>query len=279
MDFFDNELQEEYKHHVAPLILTHAYVQGSIVEIKLELDWQTRPHGKRGMVKDFSPRARLAMIKYFQRIDFWSGYRPLFITLTYPDELALPSYDERILHRKIMARHLERIAGRNVPASWRIEWMPRKSGALIGVPCPHWHLMIFGHRFIDCKAVNAAWCKTIGWEGYCRTETKRVYNEAGIQLYMAKYISKEAIPLSLVIPTIQSKLGNQYGWLRKREIPLHPLHAHRYLTEAQADRLRELACEMKVYVHPDVPTSYSLFGAVAQDVHKILDGKPLTENQ
>lgn len=261
-----------------PELTVQCSVQGNAAEYKLIYNRTAkRSRGDRKQVKDFSPRARLAMLKHFHRIDFEHYVRPLFITLTYPDEWAQPTYDQRITHRKIFARKLEKLTGRTVPAAWRLEWMPRKSGKLIGIPCPHWHLLVFRHTFIPYEEINLAWRQTIHcWNHYCRTEIKRCWDETGIQEYIAKYVSKEALPLSLVIPTIQDRLGNQCGWLRKKEIPTYPVKHYGPLTEAQRRLITSIAAETLYWLPEGIEESYTLFGAAARDARKICEGKPLT---
>jgi len=251
-------------------------IQGKLLEFKVKFHSQCKPPGKRGVIRDFSPAARLAMIKEFMRIDFDLMNRPLFVTLTYPDEHAMPDHDERQVHLKVMARHLERITGQHVPAAWRMEWAARKSGAMIGTYCPHWHLLIFRIGFIPYAQINDAWKRTIGHDGYIRTDVRRVDKNGCTQMYMAKYISKDAVSCSLVIAANQSKLGKQYGWLRRYEIPKHPINHYEHLTDEHRRTLCDLASEMLRHCRRDYEESFTLMGDVARDARKILNGEDLT---
>ena len=96
-------------------------------------------------------------------------------------------------------------------------------------------------------------------------------------MYMAKYISKEAVSCSLVIATYQSKIGRQYGWLRKKLIPMHPVHAHGTLTDRDRDTLTQLASERLPWLDARREQSFTLFGTIAQDAQKILTGEALDE--
>lgn len=250
-------------------------IQGNLVEYKVHQKINTPVGCKRGTINDFSPGARLRMLKDFHRINFADHVEPLFMTLTYPDHLANPSHEQRNIHRKVMARHLEKETGEKVPAAWRIEWMPRKSGQIMGEVCPHWHWMIFRHRYISYDAVNRAWKKTIGADGYVRTEIKRVDRGKAILLYMAKYISKEAVPLSLVYDAKQNSLGRAYGWLRKGVIPMYPQNSFYPLPDDARATLMRLAEERLPWIAEGRERSFTLLGEVAADAEKILRGECL----
>lgn len=252
-------------------------LQGNLLTYKIHHHTTGRCGAKRGEITDFSRAARLRMLKDMHRIDFASGPLPLFITLTYPDELAAPDLDTRNLHRKIFARHLERILERRVGAAWRVEWVDRKSGARVGQYCPHWHLLVFGIRFIPYQEVNDIWKKTIGWDDYVRTEIQRVDQTGAINLYMAKYVSKEAVPLSLVIAAYQSKMGRAYGWLRKSEIPLCRETHVPTLSDDQRRDLSALAVERLPLPVEGLEQSFTLMGDNLGEAAKILGGDHLTE--
>lgn len=221
----------------------------------------------------------MRMLKHFYRIDFTSLPNPLFMTLTYPDPLATPDLDQRNMHRAHMARRLERITGKRVASAWRVEWKPRLTGTMVDRVCPHWHWLILGHRYISMTKVNEAWKETIGWQDYCRTEIKAIDNSSVIPMYMAKYISKDAVPLSLVNAAYHTKIGRQYGWLRKGEIPLHTKHAYRRLSFAQCEAMTSLADEMLPWYDERFGSSFTLLGQASGDFQRILDGESLDDGQ
>lgn len=251
-------------------------VQGKCVEYKVHHHRTAVIGGKRGDITDFSDAARLRMMKNLFRIDLTKKPLPLFVTLTYPDEHATPDLDARNLHRKLFARDLEKLMGQNVAASWRVEWVERKSGLLTGLPCPHWHLLIFNIGFIPYQDINRLWAKTIGHEGYLRTEIRRVDEKGCVQGYMAKYISKDALPLSLVIAAYQSKLGRAYGWLRKADLPWHPITRENALSDALRDRLTAFASEKLCHVTEGLETGWTLLGDAGEECAREFPILPLT---
>lgn len=260
-------------------MLNNAAIQGGVCEFISKPRHSKIRGDKRGAITDFSPGARLRMLKQFHRIDWTQLPKPLFMTLTYPDPVATPDLDKRNMHRKLMARRLERITGRNVAAAWRVEWKPRLTGSLVDHVCPHWHWLILGHKYISMHKVNEAWKETIGWKEYCRTEIKKVDKTAVIPLYLAKYISKDAVPLSLVNAAYQSALGRQYGWLRKDEIPLCPMSSYRKLSDVQRDAMMSLAEQMLPWYDARFGASFTLLGQAAEDFRRILDGESLDDGQ
>lgn len=217
------------------------------------------------------------MLKHFFKIDFTGLPRPIFMTLTYPDERATPDLAKRNMHRAHMARRLEAHTGKHVMAAWRVEWMPRLSGSLIDHVCPHWHWLILGHEFIHRDEVNRMWKETIDWDGYCRTETKGVEKGEVVPLYMAKYISKEAVNPSLVNAAYHTKIGRAYGWLRKKEIPLATQHHYRHLSGEQIAALTALAEEQLPWYSACHQQSFTTLGEVSQDFRRIIDGEALDE--
>lgn len=245
-------------------------LQGKLLTYKIHHHRTGKVGAKRGDITEFSAAARLRMLKDFHRIDWQAGPDPLFVTLTYPDEHATPDKDTRNIHKKVFARHLERITRRHVGAAWRVEWVERKSGDLIGMPAPHWHLLVFGEQFIHHELINSAWKKTIGESTYVRTEIKRVDETGAVQLYMAKYIAKDALPLSLVIAAYGHKLGKAYGWLRREEIPWHPETVHPTLSDRHRRELSTLAVENLPFPLEGLEQSFTLMGDLALDGARIL---------
>ena len=239
-------------------------MQGDVFEFKSSNRKPIAPNVKRGDIVDFSNGARLRMLKTFHKINFKDYCAPLFMTLTYPDEVATPNLAKRNLHKSLFARAMERELGLPVPAAWRIEWQDRKSGALIGEVCPHWHWLIFRHRYISYVTVNELWKKTIGVTCETHTDIRRVDKESAIQMYMAKYLTKEALPITLVLAAYQSSIGRQYGWLRKKEIPMHAQSRHYRLSDAARESLRVIAAENLTSASEHLERSFTLYGDAAR---------------
>jgi len=251
-------------------------IQGKVVEYKYHQIHEGEIGGRRGEIREFTDAARRRMVTFLNRVKFDPTKLPLFVTLTYPDECAYTTVADRNLHRKIFARHLERLTGTTVPASWRIEWEVRKSGFWEGCIVPHWHMLIFKIGFIPYAEINRLWAETIGHKGHVQTEIRRVDKRGGVRGYMAKYISKEAVPHSLVLAAYQSSIGRQYGWLRKREIPLHDRHDRHSLSGEQIDDVIGLTDQMVPWAKLDARQSYTLYTEHGDDFRKIIDGEPLT---
>lgn len=253
-------------------------IQGKLLEYKFKQHYQGDIGGTRKEITSFSDAARLRMIKHLYRCKFDPTKLPLFVTLTYPDECAYNRIADRNIHRKVFARHLERLMGKPVPAAWRLEWTIRQSGFWAGCIVPHWHLLIWRIGFIPYQEINRLWAKTIGHEGHVQTDIQRMDKRGGVQGYMAKYISKEAVPHSLVFAAYQNSIGRQYGWLRKALIPLHDRKHHDAICGDQIDAVVDLADQMVPWARLDERTSFSLFGEAPQDFDKILRGLPLTKD-
>lgn len=250
-------------------------IQGTLVEYRV----YNRPglpiKKKRGNVSDFSPAARLRMLKHFHRIDYENHPKPLFVTLTYPDEIGLPDHATRNIHRQHMHRRLERELGASVPAAWRMEWQNRKSGTQVDEYIPHWHWLIFKHRFIHFDLINQLWRDTIKYQGYTRTDIRAVDKATAILSYMAKYIAKDAVSCSLVIAANHTKLGRQYGWLRKRDIPMMPITYHYPIPDDLGGILSGMASEVMPGKSERQDEAFSLMGQRAVDAAKILSGQRL----
>jgi hypothetical protein len=270
-----------------PLRKAHYYAeqQGNVFEFKVRNPRKTKP-AKRGDVTSFSQAARLRMLKFFHRIDFEHFVQPIFITLTYPDARACPRAFERADHKRKFLRRMEAFTRKEIPCAWRLEWEARKSGSLIGMACPHWHLLVFRHDFIDYREVNRMWCETIHWDGYCRTETRGIRDDSPVRLYMAKYLSKDAISPSLVFASYQTtvlpgmkdpnqSLGRAYGWCRKEKIPVYPRKVWHGLSEGQRRDLMRLAEEQLPWIDGTDDESFTLFGPPDGNLAEIL-GEPLT---
>lgn len=256
--------------------LVYVKIQGNVLEYKRYCQTSCVPP-TRSPITTFSQSARLRMLKFFHRIDFEHFTTPLLITLTYPDEKACPTLEQRNDHRRKFARRLEAFTGREVPAAWRVEWEPRKSGTLIGTYAPHWHILVFRHRYIHYEDINLLWKKTIGHSGYVRTEIRAMRDDSPVKLYMAKYISKDACSPSLVFAAYQTKLGRAYGWLRKDQIPVYPEHKYTNLTDEQRAEFMRLAEETLPWMSAGREDSFTLFGGYGQEYLRILDGEDLTE--
>jgi hypothetical protein len=250
--------------------------QGTYAALKIKPIFPPKPKGgKRAEIIEFTSAARLRLMKRFHQIDWQRAKQALFVTLTYPDDRAESNLAERNAHKKEFKRLIEALTGKPLGAVWRCEWEPRKSGALQGRFAPHFHLLIFNHQFIHYEDINDCWRRAIRWTGYCRTEIGRMRKSSSIRLYLAKYISKEAISPSLVYAAYGETLGKAYGWLRPEAIPMCPVREYTTLTAGQIRLLMSLAGEQLPWLSKAPVQSWTALGALAQDVDRILRGERL----
>lgn len=118
--------------------------------------------GKRGCIATFSAASRRRMLKALARLR--SDALPLFVTLTLPDGIAHDGRSMKAYLRRFKAR-----LGRAFPGAsfvWRLEVKARKSGAQVGEPVPHLHLLLYGVRISDgFKAwLSRSWYEAVGSE-------------------------------------------------------------------------------------------------------------------
>ncbi len=146
---------------------------------------QVKNVSTRGTVKGFSPGSRRRLMKLVSSVDRRThSTRPLFMTLTYP-----PEYTEDWQQwKRDLDGFLKRLR-RRWPVSciiWRLEMQER--GA------PHYHLLIFGVRFIPWQWVAKAWFEVVGSgdPGHLAagTEVRAVRSWHGVMHYVGKYLAK-----------------------------------------------------------------------------------------
>lgn len=91
------------------------------------------PERKEGDITSFSKKSRLNMLKKLNKVDFQSGKKPLFVTLTYPG--IYPTKRERYKRDlDVFLKRMKREFG-EVAYMWRLE--SQKRGA------PHYHLIVY----------------------------------------------------------------------------------------------------------------------------------------
>lgn len=170
-------------------------VGGSLARIQPE-----RPRGREGVAPPareegdlvrFSAASRnrlMRMIASTVRDD-----RPLFVTLTYPDEFP----DEKGQWKRDIDVFGKRFR-RQFPQSsyvWRIEFQERKSGDSEGKIAPHYHLLVWGVSIVDFRGwSDSAWYKVVG-SGIADhllagVSSERIRKWGGTMAYVSKYIAK-----------------------------------------------------------------------------------------
>lgn len=194
--------------------------------------------GKRSIVLGFSRASRRRLMQKMAQLR--QDSRPLFVTLTYPNEFPLEAAEWKTHFDKWCKR-----LHRRYPAAglvWRLE--PQKRGA------PHFHVLLFGVA-IDGelhKWLRQAWYECVG-----SGDTKHLYHGADIQVlrsvrgvrsYVSKYIAKVQTPPARcnddgeVLPVPDwSKVGRWWGVRYGDNLPWSEVVGGKILTYGQSVRL------------------------------------------
>jgi hypothetical protein len=233
----------------------------------------------RGTVKGFSKASRLRFLKFLARVD-WNLLGPsTFVTLTYPDEKAFPDSHTRNKQRYLFWRYIENYLSVKIPMVWRIEWKARKTGKFVNKVVPHFHLILFGVRFISHQKINLFWKKAIQHEGYVRTEIKAIKNNEWAAWYVAKYVGKETPDCSLVYAAYLNSQGRHFGYLRKQLVPLVPMESFDQLTDDEIAFAAKFASEHLPWYPSGSDESFTLLGTLALDLRKYFCEIGLTGKQ
>lgn len=136
--------------------------------------------GKRGRVVGFSAASRKRLLERLARLRGGRGALPLFVTLTYPDivDCEQARRNLRAWFRRVKRRYP------GFGAVWRLELQER--GA------PHFHLLVYGVRFLPVGWIRSTWCEVIGYRGgqTVQINVKHPRSWRGVLAYVAKYLGK-----------------------------------------------------------------------------------------
>lgn len=145
----------------------------------------------RGVITGFSAssRRRLQRLLATVRRDWfvWA----LFLTLTYPDEFPAMGKVKRDLDTffKRVRRKFPKAAG-----VWRLEMKERETGKNAGQVAPHFHILVFGVRYLDYGWLARTWFEIVGSHDLdhlsAGTSIERVHNYQHAQSYISKYMTK-----------------------------------------------------------------------------------------
>lgn len=199
---------------------------------------------KRGLVTTFTRKSRKRMIERMAKKADWT--RPLFITLTYPDEV----WFERKLTLRDFNNHLTSFFKRierefeGIGLIWRKEFVDRKSGAYEGEIAPHAHILVDGilHDMGHVRRfVRQAWYGVITNE-MCdlpkspRTDVQVLKGKRHATYYVSKYAAKHDDGMSDVIEEYfaaqAGDIGRHWGVRGKWDEPIYasvPLTREEYL--------------------------------------------------
>lgn len=236
-------------------------VQGQCVECSRHLSHsQFKAGTTRDNITGMSKSSRMRMLRAVAKINWTTFENSLFITLTYPDQCIESSYRERTKHRYLFHRYIEKHLGRKIPAIWRVEWKPRRSGPNTGKLVPHLHLVVFGVRFIAHGTVRAWWRTILHAVGPLMTDVRKITGESSAAKYICKYVSKIGSLDYAAYLNNNVVNGRHWGFVRKGLIPVHDIAVMTKLTDVEVDSLK--ACALQAY--PDYGKAFdggfTLFG-------------------
>lgn len=229
---------------------------------------------KRKPICTFSQASRFRLLKQIAKIEWAKANKVLFCTLTYPDDKLPKDYDEQTIYRSHFWERLEAECEDPISAIWRIEWLPRKTGKHKGTSCPHIHLVIFGIGYIAYSTINQIWRKTLGTEGYVRTDIRRSTHKQRNALYVGKYAAKPE-DVSLVYASyLTDNLGRAWGTHRKNRLPVARIQEAEIPAGELAAELRNDAAGMSESIFTWGHGSFTLLGQRAKKLaEKIFDKK------
>jgi hypothetical protein len=168
--------------------------------------------GVRGEVDGFSPASRRRLLYRVASLDRDAVPKPIFMTLTYPGE----EWERFGGTKEQVKKHLDTFhhwLSYHYPTAsviWRLEF--QKRGA------PHYHLLVFGVPYIDCRLVAEEWYRVVGsgQESHLAAGTQVVACKSWKQatMYVAKYMAKPQSLSESGVP-IHSRPGRVWGiWNR-----------------------------------------------------------------
>lgn len=222
---------------------------------------QTVTQVARGKVGMLSRESRMRLLRFINQIDWPANGAAVFVTLTYPDEIDHRDYYHRAKDRYLFLRHMEKHLHREIPVIWRLEWMPRKSGARLGQLMPHYHLLVLGQDWLVPRMVRRWWAAAIGHKGGpLATDVKRVTGTDGACRYLAKYVSK-CTPLDIAAYHNSGiKFGRHWGVTRKPKIVMRPVECCREISGADLEAMQAFAVESWPNYRPSSSGGFTLLG-------------------
>lgn len=198
--------------------------------------------GRRGAVTGRSQESRKRFMDLLNQVQRASYEGALFLTLTYPDGVE-PAPEK--VHRDIdtLAARLLRAYPKSA-AIWSQEQKVRKSGAHVGKCFFHYHLIVFGVKFLEKNWVSRTWYEIVGSndERHLQAGTKIEKLRSSKQgvSYVAKYVTKDELaetgmtvlqaalsvfPLEVVLKWwpgyVAAKTGRTWGAFNRGNLPIH----------------------------------------------------------
>lgn len=155
----------------------------------------------RGIITEFSAKARKRMIDLVSQVDHATAGLPAFGSLTYPDEAGIISGRQVARHLRAFKMAFARRYGK-LPAMWRIERKARKSGLFPGVYMPHVHLLTWHVEpsRADLEWLGRTWSRIVSAPGDGQRKHYEVTRHhkswfipdsyRGVAAYVSKYCAK-----------------------------------------------------------------------------------------
>jgi hypothetical protein len=211
-------------------------------------------------IKEFSPQARLRVIRFGHTVNWDKIPRSLFTTWTYPDSALPRSRDLRNKDRYLLHRGVEHIIGRRIAALWRVEYKPRQTGMFVGDYHPHWHIIWCDVGFIPYTEIRLLWNKICHSDEKIQMDFEPIWNHGKAMSYIYKYTSKVSDQPRLDrVPQLNTD-GRHYGYLRKGMIPRHKVTWFRQLTEEEGGRITRHGAMLLKKLNPAAHCSFAVFG-------------------
>lgn len=226
----------------------------------------TKMYPVRGCVTEFSRRARARKLRRIAEVRWKDVGEVQFLTVTYPDDVAHHTMTERKNHRYSLNRWLCDQVGRRLPCFWRVEWMPRLSGRLIGQLMPHMHFLYLTCPRICEMRIRLKWMKILGVNQYTQVKIKALEIPEAVGVYVSKYCAKEAPNLLLDNVPKRNRTGRHAGELRAELIPTHAKEVVRRVEEAIVKFLSRRGYETLWWYDPRHDEGFTILGDVALEI-------------
>jgi hypothetical protein len=228
--------------------------------------------GVRGECHTFSRAAKMRMLATMARVAWREVGKTLFVTLTFPNEWVDVQTRKISQYLHVFRRGVEKYLQRKIAILWRLEWVERKSGDRKNYIFPHFHLLLFGARYIPYVVTNRIWKKALGYKKYCRTETTAMRSYAGAIFYVAKYAAKRNGSLVYAAYLNNKPTGRQWGILRKELIPFDAKFKALFPEDMCIASAYAYARQLLPRELLKANKSFRLFGINAEEIGKLIHG-------
>jgi len=248
-------------------------IQGQLACVAVRKGPLSYERKKRAEINGFSAASRLRLFKTINRLEFERAGRCTFVTATWRDELGRPEPGEITRARSNFQKSIERMAEKELPGVWRVEWQLRKSGEYKDEYMPHLHVIYFKIPFLEVKDVGKAWARAIGTDEHVSVKMNEIKEMQQCMYYIGKYVAKIDFDCNLDIPSYLGKQlgGRKWGIYRKNEMPFADRHEIRVAPGELVEKIRSIAIEAwdKTPQHPE--EGFTVFGPRTRDIQEIVD--------